>query len=194
MRALDITQTKHRVRGKTEKNKARFTTSRQARHPQRRNSSRHGRPRREGGASWSWTNQPRGTRRGQGKRTSSCPSPASCTTWPGRPSTSQPEQTNSTVNLMKKWNFTSTSTSSREQKRVHLHPEDAVLVDVPSGGLTLIVGTQKWGFSCKEHRRPPADIFLNESLPLKTPQPTPCSWPPWSWFSREKSLKIFKVS
>jgi hypothetical protein len=35
---------------------------------------------------------------------------------------------------------------------------------------------------------------LNESLPPKTPLRTPCSWPPWSWFSREKSLKIFKVS
>ncbi len=38
-----------------------------------------------------------------------------------------------------------------------------------SGGLTLIVGTQKWGFSCKIQRRPPADIFLNGSLPPKTP-------------------------
>jgi hypothetical protein len=27
----------------------------------------------------------------------------------------------------------------------------------------------------------------------KTPLRTPCSWPPWPWFSREKSLKIFKV-
>jgi hypothetical protein len=65
---------------------------------------------------------------------------------------------------------------------------------LPSGGLTLIVGTQKWGFSCKVQRRPPADIFLNESLPPKTPLRTPYSWPPWPWFSREKSLKIFKVS
>jgi hypothetical protein len=51
----------------------------------------------------------------------------------------------------------------------------------------------KMGFSCKVQRRLPADIFLNESLPLKTPLRTPCSWPPWPWFSREKSLKIFKV-
>ncbi len=65
---------------------------------------------------------------------------------------------------------------------------------VPSGGLTLIVWTQKWGFSCKVQRRPPADIFLNESFPPKTPLRTPCSWPPWPWFSREKSLKIFEVS
>jgi translation initiation factor 2 beta subunit (eIF-2beta)/eIF-5 len=39
----------------------------------------------------------------------------------------------------------------------------------------------------------PADIFLNESLPPKIPLWTPCSWLPWPWFSREKSL-IFKVS
>ncbi len=64
---------------------------------------------------------------------------------------------------------------------------------VPSGGLTLILGTQKWGFSCKVQRRPPADILLNESLPPKTPLRTPCSWPPWPWFSREKWLNIFKV-
>jgi hypothetical protein len=40
---------------------------------------------------------------------------------------------------------------------------------IPSGGLTFIVGAQKWGFSCKVQRRTPADIFLNESLPPKTP-------------------------
>jgi hypothetical protein len=40
---------------------------------------------------------------------------------------------------------------------------------VPSGGLTLIVGTQKWVFSRNLQRRPAADFFLNESLPLKTP-------------------------
>jgi hypothetical protein len=40
---------------------------------------------------------------------------------------------------------------------------------VPSGGITLIVGTQKYGFSCKVQRRPPADIFLNESLPPENP-------------------------
>ncbi len=65
-------------------------------------------------------------------------------------------------------------------------------IGVPSGGLTLIFGTQKWGFSCKVQRRPLADI-LNERLPPKTPLRTPCSWPPWPRFSREK-LKIFKVS
>jgi hypothetical protein len=64
---------------------------------------------------------------------------------------------------------------------------------LPSGGLTLILGTQKCGFSGKVQRRPPANLFLNESLPPKTPLRTPCSWPPWPWFSREKSLKIFKV-
>ncbi len=47
---------------------------------------------------------------------------------------------------------------------------------------------------CKVQRRPPAHIFLNESSPTKTTLWTPCSWPPWPWFSREKSLKIFKVS
>ncbi len=42
--------------------------------------------------------------------------------------------------------------------------------NVPSAGLALIAGTQNWGFSyCKVQRRPPADNFLNESLPPKTP-------------------------
>jgi hypothetical protein len=31
-----------------------------------------------------------------------------------------------------------------------------------------------------------------KALPTKTPLRTPCSWPPWLWFSREKSLKIRK--
>jgi hypothetical protein len=44
-----------------------------------------------------------------------------------------------------------------------------MLVILPSGGLTFIVGTQKWEFSSKVQRRPPADIFLNQSLPPKTP-------------------------
>ncbi len=66
-------------------------------------------------------------------------------------------------------------------------------VEVPSGCLTVIARAQKWGFSCKVQRRPPADIFLDESLPPKTPLRTPDSWPPWPWFSREKLLKIFKV-
>ncbi len=63
---------------------------------------------------------------------------------------------------------------------------------VPSGGLTLIVGTQKWGFSCIVQRRPPADIFLNKSLPPKTPLRTPCSWPPWPWLSRENRWRFSK--
>jgi hypothetical protein len=64
---------------------------------------------------------------------------------------------------------------------------------IPSGGLTFIVWTQKWGFSCEVQKQPHADMFLNESLlPPKTPLRTPCSWPPWPWFSREKSLKIRK--
>jgi hypothetical protein len=41
---------------------------------------------------------------------------------------------------------------------------------VPSGGLTLVVGTQQWGISCKVQRRPPADIILNESLLPKIPR------------------------
>ncbi len=61
---------------------------------------------------------------------------------------------------------------------------------IPSAGQTQ---DPKWGFSCKIQRRPTADFFLNESLPPKTLLWTPCSWPPWPWFSREKSLKIFKV-
>jgi hypothetical protein len=40
----------------------------------------------------------------------------------------------------------------------------------------------------------PADIFLNESLPPKTPLRTPCSCSPWPWFSREIWMKIFKIS
>ncbi len=64
---------------------------------------------------------------------------------------------------------------------------------LPSGGLTLIVATQKWGFSCKVQRRPPANILLNESLPPKTPLRAPCSWPPWPWVSCEKLLNIFKI-
>ncbi len=64
---------------------------------------------------------------------------------------------------------------------------------VPSGGLNLIVGTKKWGFSCKVPRQPLAEIFLHESLPPKTPLRTPCSWSPWPWFSRGKSLKISKL-
>ncbi len=63
---------------------------------------------------------------------------------------------------------------------------------VPSGGLTLIVWAQKWGFSCKVQRRPPADMFLNESLPSKTPLWTPCSWP---WFSPDcRRFSKFEVS
>jgi hypothetical protein len=65
------------------------------------------------------------------------------------------------------------------------------LSKIPSGGLTLIIRTQKWGGSCKVQRRPPADI-LNESIPPENPQRTPCSWPPWPWFSHEKVLKIFQ--
>jgi hypothetical protein len=40
---------------------------------------------------------------------------------------------------------------------------------VPSGCLILIIETQTWGFSCKVQRRPPADSFLNESIPPKIP-------------------------
>ncbi len=59
--------------------------------------------------------------------------------------------------------------------------------EVPPGGLTSLVGIQKWGFSCKVQRRPPADIFFNESLPPKTPLRTPCSWLPWPSVSRKNS-------
>jgi hypothetical protein len=34
---------------------------------------------------------------------------------------------------------------------------------------------------------------IHESLPPKTFLWTSCPWPPWPWFSREKSLKILKV-
>jgi hypothetical protein len=52
----------------------------------------------------------------------------------------------------------------------------------------------KMGVFLQSTEATPADMFLNESLPPETPLRTPCSWPPWPWFSREKSLKIFKVS
>jgi hypothetical protein len=40
---------------------------------------------------------------------------------------------------------------------------------VSSGGLTLIVRTQKLGFSCKVQRRPPADISWMKACPRKPP-------------------------
>jgi hypothetical protein len=61
---------------------------------------------------------------------------------------------------------------------VHPCPYGHVVVSpgtLPSGCLTLIVGTQEWGFSCEVQRRPPADILLNKSLPPKTTLRTPCS-------------------
>jgi hypothetical protein len=88
--------------------------------------------------------------------------------------------------------------SRNENEKVNGHKEEPRLFaeSVPSGGLTLIVGTQKWGVSCKVQRRTPADIILNESLPSKSP----CGHHvhgrhgPMAMFSREKLLKIFKVS
>ncbi len=55
------------------------------------------------------------------------------------------------------------------QSKVYCNLNAKSIFKVPSGGLALIVGTQKWGFCCEVQRRPPADIFLNESLPTKTP-------------------------
>jgi hypothetical protein len=49
------------------------------------------------------------------------------------------------------------------------------------------------GVFLQKQRRPPADIFLHESLLPKTPLKTPCPWQPWPWFSRKNSQKIFKV-
>jgi hypothetical protein len=46
---------------------------------------------------------------------------------------------------------------------------ESALLYIPSGGLTSIVWTKKWGFSCKVQRWPPVDMFLNESSPPKTP-------------------------
>jgi hypothetical protein len=66
-------------------------------------------------------------------------------------------------------------------------------LEVPSGGLTLIVWTQKTGVFLQSTEATPCGHVLNETLPPKTPLRTPCSWPPWLWFSREKSLKIFKA-
>ncbi len=40
---------------------------------------------------------------------------------------------------------------------------------------------------------PCGHVFIWKLTP-ENPLRTPRSWPPWSWFSREKSLKIFKVS
>ncbi len=39
----------------------------------------------------------------------------------------------------------------------------------------------------------PCGHLLKWKLTPENPPATPCSWPPWPWFSREKSLKIFKV-
>ncbi len=55
----------------------------------------------------------------------------------------------------------------RQVKLVNLRKGNKKCPNIPSGGLPLIVRTQKWGFSCKVQRRPPADIILNESLPTE---------------------------
>jgi hypothetical protein len=40
----------------------------------------------------------------------------------------------------------------------------------------------------------PSGNLLKWKLTAENPLRTPCWWTPWPWFSREKSLKIFKVS
>jgi hypothetical protein len=67
-------------------------------------------------------------------------------------------------------------------------------LNVPSGGLTLIVGTQKWVFSCRGQRRPPADIFLNERLPPKTPCEHHVHGRHGHGSPVKKTLKILKLS
>ncbi len=39
----------------------------------------------------------------------------------------------------------------------------------------------------------PCGYNLKWKLTPENPLRTPCSWQPWPWFSREKSLKIFKL-
>jgi hypothetical protein len=41
--------------------------------------------------------------------------------------------------------------------------------NLPSGGLTLIVGTQIWGFSCQVQRRPPADTKFMTAMAMVLP-------------------------
>jgi hypothetical protein len=65
---------------------------------------------------------------------------------------------------------------------------------VPSGGPTLMVGNQIWGFSCEVQRQPPANISLNESLPQKTPDADTMFMAAMAMVLPKKLLKIFKVS
>jgi hypothetical protein len=50
------------------------------------------------------------------------------------------------------------------------------------------------GVFWKSTEATPCGHVLKQKLTPENPLQTPCSWPPWPWFSREKSLKIFKVS
>jgi hypothetical protein len=49
------------------------------------------------------------------------------------------------------------------------------------------------GFSFKVQRRHPCRHLLKWKLTPENPLQTPCSWLPWPWFSREESLKVFKL-
>ncbi len=52
----------------------------------------------------------------------------------------------------------------------------------------------KMGVFLQSTKATPCGHVLKWKLTLENPLRTPCSWPPWPWLSREKSLKIFKVS
>ncbi len=74
------------------------------------------------------------------------------------------------------WRFHSWAWNGQTQNLDHYYCFMGVVAEyyvlcfcVSSGGLTLIVGTKKRRFSCNVQRRHPADMFLNESLPPKTP-------------------------
>ncbi len=52
----------------------------------------------------------------------------------------------------------------------------------------------KMGVFLKSTETTPCRHLLKWKFTPRNPMRTPCSWPPWPWFFREKSLKIFKVS
>jgi hypothetical protein len=52
---------------------------------------------------------------------------------------------------------------------------------------------QKMGVFLQSTEATPCCGHLKWKLTSENPLRTPCSWPPWPWFPREKSLNIFKV-
>jgi hypothetical protein len=56
----------------------------------------------------------------------------------------------------------------------------AIMVKLPSTGLTLTLKTQKWWFSQKVEGNPLQTSFQSKGYP-GNPLRTPCPWPPWPW-------------